>query len=105
VRGRPNLFDFVFQAQLPTLDVGNVLVLDRGLQESSVELLLQNTMFFLKRCKMSLNGHVAVPSFCLHPAGKCRMFDVNRVNVPCYFSFVEGEIVAKDNFPLPTILC
>jgi hypothetical protein len=41
----------------------------------------------------------------LASGGQSRMFHVNRVSVPLYFSFVEGEIVAKDNFPLPTILC
>ncbi len=46
------------------------------MDKGRVELLLKSAMLFLKRCKMSLNGHVAVPSFCLHPVRKCRMFQV-----------------------------
>ena len=39
-----------------------------------MQFFFESTVFFLKRCKMSLNVHVAVPSFCLHPVARRRMF-------------------------------
>jgi hypothetical protein len=56
-------FQLIFDTQFAPFQVGDLLIVRGGRRKNTLKLILKNLVFLLKRCNMSLYGHVAYPSF------------------------------------------
>ena len=102
----PNTLDLVFDTQLLPLQAYKYATFSRRMVHRIVKFCFQFSMPLLKRCKMSLNIHVARPFllFSPHPKTTKGVSGCNKKSVPRLWQFVEDELPGMDNFPLPCFL-
>jgi hypothetical protein len=94
--GSLKALQLIFQAQFATLEIDDFPIVCGGRGENRFELFFKSTMLLLKRCDMSLDGHLA-RSFLGHPPQPSSQprLQVCEGSVTRSPTFVEGEIVVS----------